>query len=234
VAEEQTLSSASSAHRRHRPESILREAGHFWGRSFTCTNQTRERKSGLREASTMKTSKLLLGFVSFTGLVITQACSTTTKSPDVAGSIHDALKQAGLNDVSVSQDRDKGVVTLKGSVAASNEKAQAEAIAKSLAPGQVVGDEIAVLPPGAESTTKTVNGDLDDGIKKNLDAALIENQLHKDVKYDVKNGVVTLTGEVTSQVTRTAAERTAAAVPNVQQVVNKLDVKNQKATSSNE
>jgi hyperosmotically inducible protein len=66
-----------------------------------------------------------------------------------------------------------------------------------------------------------------------LDAALIQNRLHKNVKYDVKNGVVTLTGEVNSQLKRTFAQNVAAAVPNVQQVVNELQVKNQKATSTN-
>lgn len=182
----------------------------------------------------MKIYRMFLGLVALTGLVASQACSTRMKSPDVTDSIHDALRQAGLKDVSVSQDRDKGVVTLKGSVAGDGEKIRAESIAKSLAPGQVVGNEIAVLPPGAESAAKTVNADLDDAIKKNLDAALIESRLHKEVKYEVKNGVVTLTGDVNSQATRAAAERTAGAVPNVQQVVNKIDVKNQKATSSNE
>jgi osmotically-inducible protein OsmY len=53
------------------------------------------------------------------------------------------------------------------------------------------------------------------------------------VKHDVKNGVVTLTGEVSSQSERAQVETVAAAVPNVLQVVNELQVKNQKATSSN-
>jgi osmotically-inducible protein OsmY len=52
------------------------------------------------------------------------------------------------------------------------------------------------------------------------------------VKYAVKNHVVTLTGEVDSQSKRRAVAGVAASVPNVQQVVNELQVKNQKATSS--
>jgi osmotically-inducible protein OsmY len=83
--------------------------------------------------------------------------------------------QAGwYQGISVSQDREKGVVTLKGNVPNASDKFQAESIARSLAPGQVVGNEIAVLPPGPESVTKTVNTDLDDAIKNNLDATLIE------------------------------------------------------------
>jgi hyperosmotically inducible protein len=143
------------------------------------------------------------------------------------------LDQSSLNDVTVSQDRDKGVVTLGGHVASDADKSQAEAIAKSNAPGQVVADEIAVIPPGVESEAKAVNSDLDKGIDKNLDAALIKTRLKNGVKYDVKNGVVTLTGEVNSQTQRVRVESIAAKVPNVQQVVNELEVKNQKATSTN-
>jgi osmotically-inducible protein OsmY len=51
------------------------------------------------------------------------------------------------------------------------------------------------------------------------------------VKYGVTTGVVTLTGEVNSQRKRSEAERVASSVPNVQQVVNELQVKDQKATS---
>ena len=86
--------------------------------------------------------------------------------------------------------------------------------------------------PGLEKEAKAVNSDLDDGIEKNLDAALIENKLHESVKYEVKSGVVTLTGEVTSDSKRARAEKVAAGMPNVQQVVNDLQVKNQKASSS--
>src|SRR5689334_12316272 len=159
-------------------------------------------------------------------------CSTQSQAPDVTGALRDSLNQAGLKDVSVSQDREKAVVTLKGSVEAESEKMRAESIAKSLAGSQVVANEIAVLPKGAEGDAKAINSDLDDGIKKNLDAELIRNSLHDTVKYAVKNGVVTLTGDVNSEAKRTTSEQIAAGVPNVQQVVNKLEVKNQRATST--
>ncbi|HLJ13643.1 MAG TPA: BON domain-containing protein [Bryobacteraceae bacterium] len=160
-------------------------------------------------------------------------CSKTpTKSPDVAPSIRRSLDQAGLRDVSVSQDRDKGIVTLGGHVSNDSDKAQAESLAKAQAGDQVVANQIAVIPPGAGSEAKTVNSDLDKGIEKNLDAALVRQGLHRNVKYSVKNGVVTLTGEVTSQSQRAAAEKIASSVPNTQQVVNDLQIKNQKATSA--
>ena len=77
-----------------------------------------------------------------------------------------------------------------------------------------------------------MNSDLDKGIEQNLDAALIQSKLHKGVSYTVKTGVVTLTGEVDSQSKRRDVAKVAGSVPNVQQVVNELQVKNQKASSS--
>jgi osmotically-inducible protein OsmY len=159
--------------------------------------------------------------------------SMSSKSADVSDSLRASLDQAGLQSVSASQDRDKGVVTLGGHVAADGEKAQAETIARSIAGNQVVSNQIAVIPPGAERETKNVSADLDKGIANNLDAALIVDHLHEGVKYAVKNQVVTLTGEVNSELKRTRAESVASSVPNVQQVVNELQVKAQKATSSN-
>lgn len=175
--------------------------------------------------------------LSWTAIVlvgILAGCSASpTKSADVSDSIRKSLDQAGFKDVSLNQDRDKGVVTLGGHVTADADKSQAESIAKSIAIGQVVANQIAVVPVEAASDAKAMNSDLDKGIEKNLDAALIEAQLHQTVKYGVKNHVVTLTGEVESQATRTLAAKVASSVPNVQQVVNELQVKNQKATSSN-
>ena len=95
-----------------------------------------------------------------------------------------------------------------------------------------MSNQIAVIPPGAESDAKTVNSDLDKAIESNLDAALIKEKLHERVKYAVKNHVVTLTGEVDSQSKRARAEKVASAILNVQQVVNELQVKRQKASSS--
>jgi osmotically-inducible protein OsmY len=179
----------------------------------------------------MKICKLLVALFTLSIVGVLASCSGTTQSPDVSDSIRKSLDQAGLKDVSVSQDRDKGVVTLDGHVRSDVDKSQAESIAKSVAGGQVVSNQIGVVPPAAESEAKAVNSDLDKGIEKNLDAALIRKRLNKGVKYEVKNGVVTLTGEVNSQARRAQVKNVASAVPNVHQVVNELQVKNQKATS---
>ncbi len=157
----------------------------------------------------------------------------STKSPDVSDTIRKALDQSGYKAVVVSQDRDKGIVTLGGQVETENDKAQAESLAKSLAGAQVVADQIAVIPAGQGNEARVINSDLDQGIEKNLDAALIQNKLHDNVNYAVKSGVVTLTGEVGREHLRADAERVASGVPNVRQVVNAIQVvKHRKASSS--
>ena len=182
----------------------------------------------------MKTLRPCLTLLAVVVVGTLAGCSGTARqSPDVSDSIRKSLDQAGLKDVSVSQDRDKGVVTLGGHVAADGDKSQAESIARSMAGNQVVSNEIAVIPPGAESEAKKVNSDLDKGIESNLDAALIKQKLHESVKYAVKNHVVTLTGDVDSQSKRARAQEVASAILNVHQVVNELQVKRQKATESN-
>lgn len=160
-------------------------------------------------------------------------CGCAQKEPDVASNIRQQLDAANLKSVSVSQDRTNGVVTLNGNVADDSQKQQAESIARSLAGRQVVADQIAVLPPGDQSQARTVNSDLDSAINKNLDAALVQNGLKRNVSYDVKNGVVTLTGHVRSEAQRSQTQNVAASVPNVRQVVNELQVTRQRATSSN-
>jgi hyperosmotically inducible protein len=180
----------------------------------------------------MKKLKLSVAILTLVAAGTLAGCSGTAASPDVADGIRKSLDQAGFKDISVSQDRDKGVVTLGGQVGSENDKSQAESLAKSLAGAQVVADQIAVIPKGVEREAKAVNSDLDEGIEKNLDAALIQNRMRGNVKYEVKSGVVTLTGEVNSQYKRDHAQQVATRVPNVKQVVNDLQVKNQKASSS--
>jgi len=179
----------------------------------------------------MRARNLWLSAVPLVIAGMLSGCSEN-KAPDVTDNVRRSLDQAGFKDVSVSENRDKGVVTLNGSVATESDKAQAESIAKENAQSLVVADQIAVRPPGNESEARAIDSDLDKAIEKNLDATLVKHRLKKDVKYDVKNGVVTLKGDVPSQAKRQQVEKLAAAVPNVKQVVNELEVKGQRASST--
>ena len=84
---------------------------------------------------------------------------------------------------------------------------------------------IAGSPHDAAGDAKRVKSDRDKGIDKDLDAALVKQGLRKGLTYNVKNGVVTMTGEVASQSERVRIQAVIADVPNVQQVVNELRVK---------
>jgi len=172
-------------------------------------------------------NSLLIGMA----LALTLAC-TNRRVPDVTDNIRHALDSAGLSDVRVSQDRDKNVVTLTGDVATDDEKAHAESIAKAQAGSAVVADEIGVRPKGDEGTAKKVDSELDSGTDKNLEAMLVQHKMNRAVRYDVNNGVVTLKGNVPSQGPRSNMEKLAQQVPNAKQVVNELEVKNQRATST--
>ena len=182
----------------------------------------------------MKALKPCLSLLAVVVIGTLAGCSMrSTRAADVSDGIRASLDQAGFKDVSVTQDHDKGVVTLGGHVAADGDKSQAESIARSIAGAQVVSNQIEVIPPGGEHDARKIDSDLDKGIEGNLDAALVQGRLHKNVNYAVKNQVVTLTGEVDSQSKRGQASHIASSVPNVLQVVNELQVKEQKGTSSN-
>ena len=95
----------------------------------------------------------------------------------------------------------------------------------------MVADEIGVVPPGTNDT-RTANGDIDKAIGEDLDAQLIQNRLNHNVNHEQKNGVVTLKGTVNSEAMRDHVGKIASGVPNVKEVVNELQIKNQKASSS--
>jgi osmotically-inducible protein OsmY len=185
----------------------------------------------------MKTTKALVVMLALFAIITTVGCkwlntNAPANAPSVADNIRKALDAAGLKDVTIAHNSDKDIFTLGGQVISSDQKAQAEALTKYLANGEVVANQIAIIPPGQGQQVKAVNADIDQAIAKNLDAALIQNGMHNDVKYEVKNAVVTLNGSVISEEARYSAERTANSVANVQQVVNALQVKNQKASSA--
>ena len=121
---------------------------------------------------------------------------------------------------------------MTGKVPTDNDKMQAESIARSIAGTQVVANEIAIRPLGEEGSAKKVQSDLDQAIDKNLEARLVPMNLNHEVRYDVKNGVVMLKGDVPSQSKRTSIEKVASDAANVRQVVNKLEVKDREATST--
>jgi hyperosmotically inducible periplasmic protein len=193
-----------------------------------------DRRCGMLQRASPKGSfmnRAILGVAALTAATFV-GCSTTQQASDVTGNVRNSLKQAGFNDVSVKQDRDKGVVTLAGNVNTDADKTRAEGIAKPIVGNEVLADEINVVPPNVKSDAKAVNSDVDKAIDKNIDAVLIENGFRHGISHEVKSGVVTLKGTVDNDQERNQLAKAAGSVPNVRQVVNEIQTKHQKATSS--
>jgi hyperosmotically inducible periplasmic protein len=104
-------------------------------------------ESSRRERDKVRFRKYRAGVFALATIGCITSCSDSdseTKLPDVANTIQRSLDDAGLNDVSVSQDRERGVLTLRGTTISDVEKSRAESIASSVAGVQSVSNQIAV------------------------------------------------------------------------------------------
>jgi hyperosmotically inducible periplasmic protein len=170
-------------------------------------------------------SKVFTLVVAVPVLLLGIAC-TNQRQTSYKDSVKAALEQADLKDVNVSEDKDRNTITLGGTLHSGDAKQKATDVAKANAGERIVVNEVAVEPVGQESAAKNVASNLDDGIENNYKAALVTKGLDKQhIRFDAKNGVITLKGSVKTPTQRKEAEQIAQAVPNVQQVVNEIDVK---------
>jgi|SRR5882724_8095570 len=152
--------------------------------------------------------------------------SHATDNVSYSDGVKKALQQAELTDVSVSEDRDKNTVTLSGTVHSDDAKMKAADVAKAVAGNRIVVNEVSVQPVGGESDAKNIASNEDSAIEKNYKAALIAKGLNKqDIDYSVKNGVLTLKGSVKTEQEKHDAQLIATNIPNVQQVLDQIDVK---------
>jgi len=169
--------------------------------------------------------KRIAKIVLLVSALLMTACSQRD-SVSYKNDIKKALEQAELKDVTVSEDQDKNTITLGGRRLFENKKAKAGEIARAAATTRIIANEISVQPVGAESQAKAVASNLDEGIEKNYRAALISSGLDKQhVTFDAKNGLLTLTGSVHNTTDRQRAEKLASGIPNVQQVLNQIQVR---------
>lgn len=85
---------------------------------------------------------LILVFTPCIALVGLAGCHG--RHPDDQTAIYQALSQHDLATVEVFQDRDRGVVTLKGIVGSPDRKSRAEQLAQQAAPGYTIQNQITV------------------------------------------------------------------------------------------
>ena len=167
----------------------------------------------------------VLTFFLLAGLLISLGC-TSRNDVSYSDRVKAALEQAELKDVTVSEDKDKNTITLGGTLHSDEAKARAASVAQSAANNRIIANEISVQPVGAESQARDVASNLDDAIEKNYKAALISSRLDKQrIRFKAKNGALTLTGRVQNTSQSREAEKLADGIPNVQQVVNQIEVR---------
>ncbi len=119
----------------------------------------------------------------------------------------------------------KNTITLGGTLHSDDAKTRAANIAQASAGPRVVANEISVEPVGNEGAARKMESTLDDGIENNFKAVLISKGLDKQhIRYNAKNGVLTLEGSVKSSTERQQAQELAKNTPNVEQVVNEIQV----------
>jgi hyperosmotically inducible protein len=154
--------------------------------------------------------------------------------PDEKSVVTSSLNSNNLSAVSVSQDREKGVMTLSGNVESQDLKSQAESLAKQAAPDYTIADEIGVRPPG-DNQAGSAASNRDSAIEDNFKAEIKEHKSLNDqsISGSAKNGTLLLTGSVKTVAQKKEAEKLAKHVPNVQQVVNELEVKPNKHSTAN-
>ncbi len=172
--------------------------------------------------------------VSFVLIFTLAACNRATQHPDDKDAVNTAMTRNNLGVVTVSQDREKGVITLTGDVESADQKAQAETVAAQAAPGYTISNEIGVRPVGAEGQAKSVDSNLDSAIEDNFKAQLKahKNLDDQSINYDAKNGTLVLKGSVKTMAQKNEAQKLAKAVPNVKEVVNEIEVKPDKDSTA--
>jgi len=157
--------------------------------------------------------------------------------PDEKEAVYQSLSSHDLGSVMVNQNRESGVITLTGIVGDASRKSRAEELAKEAAPGYTITDNIQVVSSGLQGmiSAATAKSELDTSIENHFKASI---KGHKDldqqaIQYWANGGTLTLKGAVKTEKEKREAEELAKKVPQVQHVVNEIEVAPHKTSPSN-
>ena len=168
------------------------------------------------------------------GMLAGCSSSKRAENPPVKDQVKQALDQKNLGDVTVEEDRDKGVITLKGNAKDDATRREAGEVAQAAAPGRVIANELAVRPVGEEGEAKKIESNTDDAIEHSFKAEIAAHRWdNQHIRFNAKNGVLTLKGDVDTPTQRREAEQVGAKIAGVRQVVNELQVKGKAVASEN-
>jgi hyperosmotically inducible periplasmic protein len=157
--------------------------------------------------------------------------------PDDRMAVYNTFDQHDLRSITVSQDRNAGTITLSGIVGSADRRQNAEQLAQQAAPGYTIVDRIQVENAGLQSDMQTAQKDaqLDSAIEDHYKATLAAHRTLKndDIQYSAFNGTLTLKGSVKDYNERQEAEELARKIPQVQHVVNELQIAVGKTSAAN-
>lgn len=155
--------------------------------------------------------------------------------PDDKSAVYSTLTQHDLRSINVAQDRHTGVITLSGIVGSTDRKATAESLASEAAPGYTIRNDIRIENADLGGLVKKAQqtAQLDSAIQDHFKANL---KSHKDlerrhIQFTAENGTLYLKGSVASEREKKEAEELAKKDPQVQKVVNDLEVGSHKQES---
>lgn len=159
------------------------------------------------------------------GLVSVVAMGACNRTPDVEEMANGALDRVQLSDVvDAKYDADARVVHLSGSVGRPEDRLRADDAVRASVEGlALVANEIVV--EGAEADAAD---DLDSGIEERFDSMWANGPVDLrgyDVDIAAENGVVTITGTVSTAAEKARVEQLVQTIPGVDEVVNGLAVK---------
>lgn len=174
-------------------------------------------------------SAWLFSSIAILGVCLAYSGCGHRSHPDDRMAVYNTLDQHDLRAITVSQDRDGGTITLSGIVGANDRKQRAELLAKQAAPGYTIVNRIQIDNAGLQGEEQTAqkNAQLDSAIEDHFKATLSAhgNLKHENIQYSAFNGTLTLKGSVKSYKERQQAEDLAKKIPQVQHVVNEIQIK---------
>ena len=176
----------------------------------------------------LRSAYLLCSTTLLTAALVVSGCRSNDH-PDYRMAVYNALEKSNLRSINVAQDRGAGTITLTGVVGSMDRRLQAETIAKQSAPGYQIADKIQIHTTGLQDDIQdaTQKAQLDSAIEDKFRARLANEPSLKSekIQYAAFHGTLTLKGTVRNSKERQQAEDLAKKVPDVQHVVNELQVR---------
>jgi osmotically-inducible protein OsmY len=168
--------------------------------------------------------KLISSGLAAAALIATTACGPRTA--DYEKNADNALSSAALDEVEADYDGDAKTIHLTGTVDTESDRQRAtDVVQKAVGDGARVANEVTVANKDAG-----IADDFDGGIETRLGNLVDQEADLKDdsIDFESNNGVVTITGAVTSAAERTKVGDLARNQPGVKDVVNSLKVEPKK------